>query len=123
MSVREKNYEDVERSVLETVAWSKINGINPRFRVNIYISFFDRVYELNLLIYDNDDDDGTMISLNMRILVFFSRYDNKYLSSRFQKDFYTRWCLNFCFFFFSIFFTKSNVAVLKSFMKLALERV
>lgn len=65
----------------------------------IYISFFDRVYELNLLIYDNDDDDGTMISLNMRILVFFSRYDNKYLSSRFQKDFYTRWCLNFCFFF------------------------
>lgn len=71
MSVREKNYEDVERSVLETIAWSKINGINPRFRVNIYISFFDRVYELNLLIYDNDDDDGTMISLNMRILVFF----------------------------------------------------
>lgn len=37
----------------------------------IYISFFDRVYELNLLIYDNDDDDGTMISLNMRILFFF----------------------------------------------------
>lgn len=77
-----------------------------------------RVYELNLLIYDNDDDGF----LEYKNIFFFLRYNNKYFSSSDFKKIFTHWigwCLDFFFFFLaSIFFTKSIVTVLKSFMKL-----
>lgn len=61
-----------------------------------------------------------MVSLNTRIFFFFWDIIINIFHRRISKRFlHTGWCLDFFFFFLaSIFFTKSSVTVLKSFMKL-----
>lgn len=76
-----------------------------------------RVYELNLLIYDNDDD-GFLEYKNIFFLDIIINIFHRRISKRFLHTGLDGAWIFFFFFLASIFFTKSSVTVLKSFMKL-----
>lgn len=57
-----------------------------------------RVYELNLLIYDNDDD-GFLEYKNIFFLDIIINIFHRRISKRFL---HTGWCLDFFFFFFGL---------------------